>query len=235
MLSPQTEEYLECIFKLQNKEDGLRVSQLSDALGVSAAAVTDMLKKLRERQFVVSDNEVGGIKLTSHGEDEAKAIVRKHRLTERFLTDILGMPWETVHDEACKLEHALGPEVVERLNKLLDNPETCPHGYPVPGSDGTIKAVSAKPLIKLKPGQSGEIISVSEDNPQMLQYLASLGLMPGTTIEVIEVAPFNGPFLVSIQPPKAQGTNLKKTTKKSRGSRYALGQEVAAKISVGGS
>lgn len=228
MLSSQIEEYLESIFKLQVTDGGLRPTQLSEDLGVSVAAVTDMMRKLRGQGLVEQDAS-SGIRLTAKGESEAKLVVRKHRLTERFLTDVLGMPWDSVHEQACKLEHAMNPEVVDRLEIFLDNPNTCPHGHPVPASDGSIVEAQSAPLSKLKPGSSAKIMSVAENDPQMLQYLASLGLMPGVLIKVIEVAPFNGPILISIEP----GRNEAKSGTRRRSCQYALGQEVAAKIAVG--
>lgn len=230
MLSPQIEEYLESIFKLQDKISPLRVSELSEDLKVSAAAVTDMLKKLKARHLV-SDDTSSGIMLTAEGESEAKTIIRKHRLTERFLTDVLGMPWDIVHEEACKLEHAMGPEVINRLEEFMNKPKTCPHGHPVPDARGRMDKVPSSQLSMLKNGESGEIVSVSEDDPQMLQYLASLGLIPGATIDVIDVAPFNGPLLVNIITPNTTTGGKKQ---QQRGCRYALGREVAAKIFVGG-
>ncbi len=140
-------------------------------------------------------------------------MVRRHRLSERFLTDMLGIDWEAAHREACKLEHVISPEVEEKLAEILGNPATCPHGHPIPDEKGRIGKHSSKQLCDCAIDERGRIDRVEEEEPQMLQYLASLGLLPDVEVEVKEIAPFNGPLLV-----------------KAGGAQYALGREVASKI-----
>lgn len=156
-----------------------------------------------------------GISLTPKGNRAAKTLVRRHRLSERFLTDVLGLDWESAHREACKLEHVISPEVEERLAEMLGNPETCPHGHPIPDEDGHIKedAEEVRPLCDLCANEKGCIARVDEEEPKLLQYLASLGMLPDVDIEVKEVAPFGGPLLVKVGD-----------------TQYALGREVASKI-----
>ncbi len=153
------------------------------------------------------------ISLTPKGQRAARTLVRRHRLSERFLTDVLGLDWESAHREACRLEHVLSPEVEEKLAEMLGNPETCPHGYPIPDENGHIKEVEIKPLCDFRVDEKGCIARVEEEEPQLLQYLASLGLLPDTDIEVIDIAPFGGPLLVRVGD-----------------TQYALGREVASKI-----
>ncbi len=154
-----------------------------------------------------------GITLTTKGERIARTMVRRHRLSERFLTDMLGIDWEAAHREACKLEHVISPEVEEKLAEILGNPATCPHGHPIPDEKGRIGKHSSKQLCDCAIDERGRIDRVEEEEPQMLQYLASLGLLPDVEVEVKEIAPFNGPLLV-----------------KAGGAQYALGREVASKI-----
>jgi DtxR family Mn-dependent transcriptional regulator len=228
MLTEKMEEYLEALFKLSCEEEPLNPARLSEYLGLTAPTVLDMLHKLEADGFIRYESaekkegkkkEPGRakrtIKLTKKGERAAKALVRRHRLSERFLTDVLGLDWESAHREACKLEHVLSPEVEEKLAEMLGNPETCPHGYPIPDEDGHIKDEEEiiKPLCDLSADEKGCIARVEEEEPQLLQYLASLGLIPDVDIEVKEVAPFGGPLLVKIGD-----------------TQYALGREVASKI-----
>lgn len=153
------------------------------------------------------------VALTAKGQRAARTLVRRHRLSERFLTDVLGLDWESAHREACKLEHVLSPEVEEKLAEVLGNPETCPHGYPIPDENGHIEEEEIKPLCDFCVDEKGCIDRVEEEEPQLLQYLASLGLLPETDIVVKDIAPFGGPLLVKVGD-----------------TQYALGREVASKI-----
>ncbi len=226
MLTEKMEEYLEALFKLSCEDGTLTPTRLSDHLGVTPPTVLDMLRRMEVEGFVrysgVGKPGKGKgegrarrvISLTPKGQRAAKTLVRRHRLSERFLTDVLGLDWESAHREACKLEHVLSPEVEEKLAEMLGNPETCPHGYPIPDQNGHIKEDERiKPLCDFSADEKGCIARVEEEEPQLLQYLASLGLMPDVDIEVKEVAPFGGPLLVKIGD-----------------TQYALGREVASKI-----
>jgi DtxR family Mn-dependent transcriptional regulator len=211
-----SEEYLEAVYKLQQREHPVRISKLAHSLGVAPASVTEMTKRLAQEGYLNRAEGVG-VCLTQQGREAAVKTVRKHRLVERFLTDILGLPWEKVHDEACRFEHVVSDEVEEGLERLLGEPTTCPHGFPIPEKHaGTAKDTQgAVPLCELATGQSGKILAVDEEDPAMLSYLASLGLLPQVEIKVSEVAPFGGPQLVEVG-----------------GARYALGREVASKVWV---
>ena len=214
ILTPAVEEYLEAIYKME-QEGPVIAARLAERMEVSPPTVADMLKRLSENGFVRASRR-DGVRLTKKGTETAETLVRRHRLWERFLTDVLGLNWDEVHEEACKLEHAMSPQVEEKLAHILGHPETCPHGFPIPGTRGAKKrAREAKPLSDLKVGDEAVIERVSEEEPQLLQYLATLGLLPNARIRVREIAPFKGPLLVQVA-----------------GSQYALGQEVASKIMV---
>lgn len=227
MLTEKMEEYLEALFKLGCEDEPLNPSRISEYLGVTPPTVLDMLRRLEAEGFIRYSGTGKGrgkgpgdgrsrktVTLTAKGERAARTLVRRHRLSERFLTDMLGLDWETAHREACKLEHVLSPEVEERLAEMLGNPETCPHGHPIPDADGCIKeAEGVKPLCDFGADEKGCIARVEEEEPQLLHYLASLGLLPDVDIEVKEVAPFGGPLLVKVGD-----------------TQYALGREVASKI-----
>jgi DtxR family Mn-dependent transcriptional regulator len=207
------EEYLESIYKLQEEQHPVSTSRLAEHLKLSAPSVSEMVKKLAGKGLVFHWEK--GVCLTDEGKSLAKKVIRRHRLSERLLTDVLGFKWHEVHDEACKLEHAISPEMEDRLAESLGNPKTCPHGHPIPDKDGKLVKEKVKALSELKAREKGIIVNVFEEDPKMLKYLASLGLIPDVSVTVEEVAPFGGPLIVCVA-----------------GSRYALGREVASKIKV---
>lgn len=206
------EEYLETIYKLSEK-GAVRPTPIAESLGVSGPTVTATLKRLQERKLITRRN--GDVVLTSSGRAAALDIVRRHRISERFLVDVLGLSWDEAHEDACRLEHALSPRVLGALEEFLDNPEVCPHGHPIPSVDGTVVEVEGVPLCALKTGAVATIVQVEEDDDAMLTYLGSMGMFPGTQLSVREVAPFKGPIIVEVN-----------------GSSYALGREVADRILV---
>ena len=211
------EEYLEAIFKLQLGPDPVTVTRLAGELGVAPPSVSEMIARLRTAGLVREPGEDRGIALTESGAAEGASLVRRHRLSERFLVDYLDMPWDAVHEEACKLEHVLSPEVEARLAEQLGNPLTCPHGHVIPAEDGSLAELDLRPLSDLDPGDEAVIGCVTEEKGELLRYLACLGLLPDTPVSVESVAPFNGPLLVRVG-----------------GSQYALGREVTDKIMVRG-
>jgi DtxR family Mn-dependent transcriptional regulator len=214
MSTARIEEYLESIYKLQDEKETVNITKLAERLRISTASVSEMLKKLEKEGYIAQKDKRNYI-LTKNGHAAALNIIRRHRLSERLLTDIIGIPWEEAHEEACKFEHVIGEEVEHKLAESLGEPETCPHGHPIPRKDGTYVEEKSVPLTKLKSGESCVIIKVSEDDPKMLHYLASLGLLPQKIIKVEEVSPFGGPYLIDVS-----------------GAKYALGHEVAANIRV---
>lgn len=207
-----TEEYLEAIFKLQRGGGTVTVKRLAVELGVSPPSVSEMVRRLRGVGLVAKPR-ARGIRLTAKGKVEGARLVRRHRLSERFLVDYLDMPWDAVHEEACKLEHVLSSEVEARLAEQLGNPRTCPHGHVIPEADGSLVDEDLRPLAELDPGERGVIGCISEEDSALLKYLGSLGLVPETSVEVESIAPFGGPLLVRVG-----------------GAQYALGREVAGKI-----
>ena len=211
------EEYLEAIFKLQRGPVPVTVKRLASELAVAPPSVSEMIGRLRAAGLVEEPGEERSIVLTEAGAAEGASLVRRHRLSERFLVDYLDMPWDTVHEEACKFEHVLSPEVEARLAEQLGNPLTCPHGHAIPGEDGSLAEDQLRPLSGLEPGEAAVIGCIAEEKSDLLRYLASLGLLPDTPVAVESVAPFNGPLLVRVG-----------------GSQYALGREVTDKIMVRG-
>jgi DtxR family transcriptional regulator, Mn-dependent transcriptional regulator len=212
MPSATLEEYLESIYKISLAGE-VRPTQIADALGVSGPTVTATLRRLEAAGLV--ERPAGGVALTQSGMHEAVAVIRRHRIAERFLVDTLELPWEAAHEEACLLEHAMSPRVLEALERYLDNPSVCPHGHPIPTIDGVVPELAGVPLSQLGQGSEGVVVRVSEDRDEMLGYLASVGLRPGVRVRVTEVAPFDGPLLVAVQ-----------------GMVHPLAREVAGLVSV---
>jgi len=156
-----------------------------------------------------------GIVLTRKGKRAALELIRKHRISERFVVDVLGMDWKDVHEEACKLEHVLSAEVESRMEALLSDAQTCPHGHPIPDRLGRTVEAPVRRLSTLKRDEKGVIAKIAEERRDLLEYLATLGMMPQAAVQVEQVAPFEGPLLVKV-----------------KGASYALGREIAEKIWV---
>jgi DtxR family Mn-dependent transcriptional regulator len=191
-----TEEYLESICKLSGEQSPVALSALADHLGISSVSANEMIKKLVARGLVTYE-PYKGVRLTAEGQTQALRVIRRHRLWERFLADVLGLPWDRVHEEACQLEHATSSLVEEKLAQFLDEPETCPHGHPVAGAD-CCHGEEGLLLSEMEPGQRAVILCVAEHDADLLRYLAELELRPQVVIEVEEVAPFDGPLTVRI-------------------------------------
>jgi DtxR family Mn-dependent transcriptional regulator len=193
---PPLEEYLEAIHELG--EEGMVVIQarLAERLGHSAPAVSEMIKRLKDEGFV----ELRGrsLVLTSAGKARAESVVRKHRLAERLLIDIIGLPWEKAHVEAGRWEHVISDEVEVRLIEILGHPTTCPHGNPIPGSGGEDHHLRA-----LSESHSGDHIRLERVTEQVeidldsLAYLSAHGFLPGTTARVDSCAP-DGTLILNV-------------------------------------
>ena len=214
MPSATLEEYLEAIYKLAEK-GAVRPGQLAEVMGVSAPTVTATLGRLQSAGYI--ERPDGGVELTHAGRRGALDIIRRHRLAERFLVDVLKLPWSEVHQEACQLEHALSPKVQEALERFMDNPDVCPHGHPIPSADGAIAPQQGAPLCDAGSGDEVRIVRIEDEDGELLSYLSSLGMFPGTAVRVCDIAPFKGPLLVEVGD-----------------ARYALGRDIAEKIVVSG-
>ena len=180
---PAFEEYCECIFEL--REDNLEVIQarIADRLRVSRPSVSEMIKRLTEERLILVTD--GHIALTDSGEELAQRVVRRHRIAERFMTDILGLSWALAHREAGRWEHVMSDAVEEAMRQKLGNPTTCPHGNPIPGSG--YAAPPAVSLSKLNTGQSFTVSRIPEElefSPGMLEFLENTNLMPGMSGQV---------------------------------------------------
>lgn len=198
MATPTIEEYLETIYVLDGEQPPVRSAKIAAAMGVSAPTVTDTVKRLVEQGYVAVGTGKD-LRLTESGREVAEGLVRRHRLSERWLVDVLGMDWSAVHEEACKLEHALSPEVEERLARALHYPSTCPHGNPIPGSGGEVQG--GVPLAQMAIGEDATVLRVppsGEKDPRLLRYLKQHGIVPGVRLRVIEIALWAGVVTVEV-------------------------------------
>jgi DtxR family Mn-dependent transcriptional regulator len=185
---PPLEEYLEAIHELG--EEGMIVIQarLAERLGHSAPAVSEMIKRLRDEGYIQAKGR--SLSLTDSGRAVAESVVRKHRLAERLLTDIIGLPWDKAHLEAGRWEHVISDEVEARLIEVLGHPSTCPHGNPIPGAGAT--AVETRLLSESRQGDHIRLARVTEQveiDQDSLSYLSSNGFIPGAEATVTSRAP----------------------------------------------
>lgn len=174
---PAFEEYCECIFEL--REDDLEVIQarIAERLQVSRPAVSEMMKRLEAEGLITSDD---GIRLTESGRELAESVVRRHRLAERFLTDVLKLSWAEAHHEAGKWEHVISESVEKAMTDLLGDPTTCPHGNPIPGSD--YEAPDSSPLAEIAVGGEFTVRRITEElefAPGLLEFLEESSIQPG--------------------------------------------------------
>lgn len=186
------ENYLKTIFHLSRETDSsVTTNGISDAIGIKAASVTDMLKKLSEKGLI-NYVKYQGVSLTKKGEHTALNIIRKHRLWEVFLVEKLGFKWDEVHDIAEELEHIHSPVLVERLDEFLGRPKRDPHGDPIPDGKGKFLQNEWLNLSKMKAGESGILSGVNDHSRIFLKYLEQQELTLGKHIQLIEILDFDG-------------------------------------------
>ncbi len=197
MQSEAVQDYVKQIYLLQTRSRKATTNQLAERMDVSAAAATAMVKKLADLGLV-EHRRYHGAQLTPAGERVAVELVRHHRLLELYLTEALGLPWDSVHVEAERLEHVLSEELEAALDRALGYPDTDPHGDPIPGPDLTLPAETSTALAELHPGQEATVRRVPDGDPELLRYLASLGIVPAARVIMVEKAPFQGPLTVQV-------------------------------------
>lgn len=194
-LTRSVEDYLKAIYRLSPDGRPAATSEIAHLLELSAPSVSGMVKRLSE-QGLLEHVPYKGVQLTAEGRRAALRMVRRHRMIEAYLVATLGYSWDTVHEEAERLEHAVSDQLVERMAAVLGHPTFDPHGDPIPGTDGAIRELACVPVYDLPIGETAEIRRVAASDPDRLRYLASLGLRPGVTVTLIERQPFDGPVTI---------------------------------------
>jgi DtxR family Mn-dependent transcriptional regulator len=188
-LTPRGEEYLEVILNMKMEGKTVVAARLAERLSVSPPTVAGALRRLK-RDGLITINSRKEVELTGAGEEQALTIVRRHRLVERLLTDILDVEWSECHEEACLMEHAISPLVEGKLYQRLGRPTTCPHGNPIP-RDKTVIAPKGVPLDSIPEGSRIEVTRISEEanyTPELMRFLQKQNILPGNTFQVKEVA-----------------------------------------------
>lgn len=204
------QEYIEGVYRLQQEVGRVATNEVAQYMGVSPASASIMLKRLDELGLV-EHTPYRGIILTAEGENLAHRLLRIHRLTERLLTDIIGLPWNNVHDIACKLEHYITSEIADKIAEALGHPATCPHGNPIDPAfdDGSYRLSDAQG------GTNLQVIKITDERCAFLQYIEELQMVPGAHVEVVCRTPFDGLIQINVD-----------------GTQHTLGPEVARYIWV---
>src|SRR5215207_7045897 len=191
-------DYLAAIYKLAQANDRVTTSALAEMMCVSPPAASSMLKRLQDSGFV-DRSAADGIRLTEQGRLAALQLIRRHRLLEVFLMQVMEFTWDQVDVEAHRLQHAISASFEDRMDRLCNYPTHCPHGDPIPRKDGSLPEELLVSLRELEPGQRGVLRRVATSDARILRYLSQLQLVPGHTIKLIDMAPFNGPVTLEVR------------------------------------
>jgi DtxR family transcriptional regulator, Mn-dependent transcriptional regulator len=193
------ENYLKALHSLTSAgQSGTGVAEVSTRLGLKMPAVTSMMRKLADKGSVEYE-PYRPLRLTPGGVREAAAIVRKHRLTERFLTEKMGFGWEEVHDIAEQIEHVRSPRFFEKMDELLGYPDIDPHGSPIPDADGNLPVVGGTALTDAGAGAEVRLLAVRDESTAFLTYLNQRGLRLGMSLRVVSVEAFDGSMTVAYE------------------------------------
>ena len=192
-LSGPVEDYLKAIYELELVGAPASTNDIADRLAISPASVSGMVRRLAD-QGLVTHEPYRGVRLTADGRRAALRTLRRHRILECYLTEVLGYPWDRVHAEAERLEHAASEELVERMASALGDPVQDPHGAPIPTRDGRVEEAALRTLAEAVQGEQVRVRRVHDKDPERLRYLAELGIRPGSVVRILDRAPFDGPI-----------------------------------------
>ncbi len=190
-------EYLAEIYRLQEDSPTVSTTSLAERLDVSPPAVPRMLKRLKSVGYV-KHVPYQGVELTERGRIEALNEIRRHRILEVFLVNLMGFSWDEAHEHADELGKGLNDLIAERMAEMTDHPTRCPHGEPIPDGDGQMPEIEDVCIINLGIGHKGQVSRVRTNEPEKLKYFASLGLVPTAKFEIVGRAPFNGPMRLRV-------------------------------------
>lgn len=196
LLTRSVEDYLKVIYRLTSGGAPAATSEIAALLEISPPSVSGMIKRLSE-QGLLAHVPYRGVELTDAGRRAALRMIRRHRLIESYLVGHLGYTWDTVHEEAERLEHAVSDDLVARMATALGDPEFDPHGDPIPAADGSMAAHAFTPLAELPVGADAVVRRVATGDPARLRYVADLGLQPGAHVHVAAREPFGGPITLA--------------------------------------
>jgi len=192
------EDYLSVIYKSSDSSGETKANQIAEKLNITGAAVTDMLRKLSKEGYV-DYKRYKGIKLTRSGEEYARNMVRRHRIWEVFLHQIVGLPWDKVHSEAENLEHSSSDELIDRMEEMLDYPEFDPHGDPIPDKNGKMPNSNlGVPLSAIEPGNIVKVNRVPDFDSSFLQYISKIGIELNKEITVLDALEFDNSLSIKV-------------------------------------
>lgn len=214
-LTGPVEDYLKTIYELETRHGAASTNEIAAALRIAAPSVSGMIRRLSS-QGLITHEPYKGVQLTREGRRAALRTIRRHRVIEAYLTQALGYPWDRVHDEAERLEHAASDELIDRMAAAIGEPETDPHGAPIPTREGTLIAdPPLSSLAELADGGKARIARVGDRDAERLRYLATLGMAIGAEVELVTREPYDGPITVRVD-----------------GKRRVIGSELARQILV---
>ena len=214
-LTGPVEDYLKAIYELETRHGAAGTNEIAAALKIAAPSVSGMIRRL-SNQGLITHERYKGVQLTRDGRRAALKTIRRHRVIESYLTKALGYAWDRVHDEAERLEHAASDELIDRMAAAIGEPDTDPHGAPIPTREGTLGAgPDLEALAELADGARARVARVGDEDGERLRYLATLGMAIGAEVELISREPYEGPITVKVD-----------------GRRRVIGRELARQIFV---
>ena len=216
-LSAPVEDYLKAIYDLERVGAPASTNDIADRLAISPASVSGMMRRLAEQRLITHE-PYRGVRLTGAGRKAALRTLRRHRILECYLIEVLGYEWDGVHDEAERLEHAASDELIERMAARLGNPTQDPHGAPIPTPDGRVEEARLRTLAGAAVGERVRVRRVQDEDAERLRYLAELGIRPGALVRILDRAPYDGPLTLWV------GENA--------GTTRAIGMGLAAEVFV---
>jgi len=197
MLTGPVEDYLKAIYEIGRGTVAVATNDIAQRLNIAPASVSGMVRRLAD-QGLLGYERYRGVTLTDVGRRAALRTIRRHRIIESYLSSALEYPWDRVHDEAERLEHAASDELVDRMAEAIGEPVVDPHGAPIPSREGLVDETEYLTLDELGAGYGARVVRVSDDDPEMLRYLKELEIVPGAEVVVISRAPYQGPISLRI-------------------------------------
>jgi DtxR family transcriptional regulator, Mn-dependent transcriptional regulator len=197
VLTAPAEDYLKTIYEIEREGDAALTNDIATRLAIAPASVSGMIRRLAD-QGLVKHERYHGVRLTNAGRTAALRTLRRHRILECYLAQVLGYDWDRVHEEAERLEHAASDELIDRMATALGEPTVDPHGAPIPTRDGTVDETRHVSLAELAEGVHARVLRMADKDGEFLRYLAGIGIIPGADLLVQQRAPFDGPISVQV-------------------------------------
>ena len=197
-LTAPVEDYLKAIYDIELAGSAAATTDIAQRLAIAPASVSGMVRRLAD-QGLIAHEPYRGVRLTEAGRRAALRTLRRHRVIEAYLAGALGYPWDRVHEEAERLEHAASDELIDRMAAAIGEPTVDPHGAPIPTREGSVEEREHVTLADLEIGQRARVVRVADEDAQRLRYLAELDIVLGAEVEVTARAPFDGPITIALE------------------------------------